>query len=161
MAATWERADHRLIEMAERVIRKYRPDLVNARIGFLFRSEASKSRGRSVIGKAEKVSAKLQALLDLDFLIWIAQPAWNALSLDHREALLHHELCHCEIDPESEECTITAHDIEEFHAVIVAHGLWRTDLEATARAIQPHLPQLGKKGKVVAVDPEALAAAAA
>ncbi len=139
---------------AERVIREYRPQLVNARIGFLFRSESGKSQGKSVIGKAQKVSSQMEVLLDLDFIIWISKPDWLALDTAGREALLHHEFCHCEEDTEADEWKIIAHDVEEFRSVIRAHGLWQPDLVKIARAIQPHLPGLEKDGKLVALKPE-------
>jgi hypothetical protein len=97
----------------------------------------------------------MQVLLDLDFLIWISKPDWLSFQPSQRKALLHHELCHCEWDAE-EGARILGHDIEEFHEVIAAHGLWMPDLEATARAIQPHLPKLEGRGKVKAVDPALL-----
>lgn len=154
MAATWEKADRHLIELADRVIRKYRPELVNARIGFLFRSEDGSSQGKRVIGKAQKVPARLAALLDLDFIIWISRSTWMTLVPEKREALLHHELCHCQIDTGSEECSIVAHDVEEFNAVIEAHGFWTAEVKRTAEAMQPYIPGLEREGKVVAVDPE-------
>lgn len=158
MATEWEQADQPLIALADRVIREYRPQLVNARIGFLFRSEPGKSQGKSVIGKAQKVSSQMEILLDLDFIIWISKPDWLAFDTDGRTALLHHELCHCEEDTETDEWKIVAHDMEEFHAVIRAHGLWQPALVVAAQAIQPHLPGLEAEGKVTALKPELAAA---
>jgi len=114
-----------------------------------------------VIGHAEKVSDKLRTLLDLDFLIWLSKPTWQSLDKERQDALMHHELRHCRYDPDTRDCAIVAHDIEEFLAVIQAHGLWDLDLEHAARAIQPHLPSLERRGAVVAVDPAVLETSAA
>ncbi len=160
MTATWSKAEEHLISMAERVIRRWHLHLLDARVGFLFRSESSASQGREVIGKAKKVSEELKSLLDLDFIIWISKPAWLALSPEGREALLDHELSHCAGD-EEDGWSIRGHDIEEFVAVIERHGLW--DL-ALARLAAPQV-QLRfeefratefERGAVVAVEPERL-----
>ena len=162
MAATWEEASELVVKMADDCIREHRPYLVNANIGFLFRSEPSSSKGRTIIGKAQKVTARLKPFLDLDFIIWISKPDWLRFDVEEKRALLHHELCHCEMDPDTDELSLRAHDIEEFNEVIRAHGLWFKDLIETAKAIQPHLPGLDKiqvehKGEVVAIDPGQLA----
>jgi len=157
MAITWEIASPDLIKMAKAVVNDYRPTLRDAMIGFLFRSEAGSKGGRSVIGKAQKVGARLRTLIDLDFIIWISEPDWGKLSKSRKAALLHHELCHCDVDVDDKPF-IVGHDIEEFNDVIREHGLWLGDLVETAKAIQPYLPALGEEptetnGDVVAVDP--------
>lgn len=158
MAVTWEEASAPLIRMADEVIREHRPYLVNANIGFLFRSEPGRSQGRPIMGKALKVGARLRVYVELDFIIWISKPDWQRFEIVRKKALLHHELCHCEMDPDTDELSIRAHDIEEFNEVIAANGLWLDDLVKTAKAIQPHLPGIDEiqrepSGEVVAIDP--------
>jgi len=153
VTATWEEADERLIALAEGVIRRWHLHLLDARIGFLYRSESGASQGREVIGKAKKVSEELKVLLDLDFLVWISKPAWLALSPEGREALLDHELSHLAGD-EEDGWSIRGHDVEEFVAVIERHGLWHPVL---ARLAAPHVQlrfaEFQGAGAVVAVDP--------
>lgn len=74
MSVEWEKAPQDVIELAERLIEEHHPNLVNARIGILFRDKAPKSGGRLEMGKASKVSDKWKPLLreELDFIIWRA-----------------------------------------------------------------------------------------
>ncbi len=157
MAVDWTQADERVIELAQRIIRENHPRLLDARIGFLFRSEPGSSKGRMVIAQAKKIPASLKAVLDLDFIIWISRPDWLKYMPEQREALIDHELCHCG-GSELDGWHIRGHDVEEFVEIIERHGLWQDDLMRTAEAIQEHLPGLEvarePSGKVVAVRPE-------
>jgi len=158
MSTTWEEADERLIALAESVIRRWHLHLLDARVGFLYRSESGVSQGKEVIGKAKKVSEELRVLLDLDFLVWISKPAWLALSPEGREALLDHELSHLAGD-EVDGWSIRAHDVEEFVAVIERHGLWHPVLARLAeppvqlRFSEFRASEFAAGGAVVAVEP--------
>lgn len=158
MAIEWSQAGPEVLKVAERVIRDHHTNLLEAKIGFLMRSEDGASNGKRVIGKAAKFPVKLRPYVELDFLIWLSRPTWLELDVAGREALVDHELCHLEYDPDTLEAGLKAHDVEEFVEIIERHGLWRFDLERTAEAIQPFLPELEAKrsehrGSVVAVDP--------
>lgn len=122
-------------------MKKHHSDLWDTRIEWVFRSEASKSGGKTILGTAKKISG-LAALLatpeatgdeDLDFfVITIAEDIWEYLSPKQRIALVDHELCHCKIEEVNDEGDLklltVAHDIEEFSEIVVRHGLWRPDL---------------------------------
>jgi len=69
----WYEASKEVINIAQDLVEKYHQSLKDARIGFVFRSEAQYSGGMMVLGQASKVSDKLKPVLELDFLIWIAE----------------------------------------------------------------------------------------
>lgn len=139
MAAEWREAPQYIISMARGIIRQHYPDLLEARVAFIMRSEASKSNGMVTIGKAKKVSAELQLHIPFDFVIWIASDEWLKLSPGQREALIDHQLCHLQwIDNVAK---IKGHDFDgEFVEIIERHGLWWPRSDALAIAVQAALP---------------------
>jgi len=150
----WEEASPSVIHVAEELIEKYHPWLKEARIGFVYRDKAQKSKGRLVLARAQTVPAKLQVYLEYDFLIWVSKEDWEGKLTDaQREALIDHELCHCARD-DSGAWTIRPHDVQEFWQVIERHGLWSFDLlrgrDVMERAVQGGLPGVSA-GKVAAV----------
>lgn len=129
MAVEWLEAPERLINIAKELIEKYHQDLVEARIGFVMRSEAQESNGKYVAGKAAKISKKYAPLLsdqDLDFIIWIAKDVWDRSGSDKARALVDHELCHCYML--GDEPKLRHHDFEDFGVIIDRYGLWTIDL---------------------------------
>lgn len=139
MAVEWREAPEWIIGLAERLIKRHYPDLEEARIAFIMRSEASKSNGLTTIGKAKKVSAELQLHIPFDFVIWLASDEFSRLSPKQREALVDHQLCHLQwID---EVAKIRGHDFDgEFIEIIERHGLWWPRSDALAVAVQAALP---------------------
>lgn len=148
--------DEMVLGIAAEVISNYHSELLDAKIGFVFQEEASKRLGKVVLGNASKVSDKQRvAGLDLDYIITIAYDYWQAMTIEHKKALIDHELCHC--DYNDGDTKMRGHDIEEFQCIIDRYGLWRPDLEKIApsfeNAIQMHLEPLPKRGGIVAVVP--------
>lgn len=135
MAVSWDLADDHLLDMARSIIRDQHEHLLEARIAFLYRSEASKSGGKLILGMAKKVSPEMQTLIDFDFLIWISKPHFDNLEIDQQRALVDHELCHCGRNI-NEEWIIKKHDFEEFWKIIERHGLWSYDLQVAGKMIQ-------------------------
>jgi hypothetical protein len=154
MAVTWEEAPAEVVALAEKLIDKHHPDLLDARIGLLMRSEAPKKDGKATYGKAKKVSDELKALLPFDFLIWFAADVWDAFSTKQRTALVDHELCHCRMIGGSEPVfKMRGHDVEEFNCIIERYGAWWPSAEQFETAVQAALPINGaRRGKVEAVD---------
>lgn len=152
MTIEWEEASPSVIHTAEELIEKYHPWLREARIGFVYRDKAQKSKGRMILAQAQTVPAKLQVYLEYDFLIWVSKENWEKYADVQRLALIDHELCHCVRDDGV--WTIRPHDIQEFWQVIERHGLWNNDLrqgrEVMEQAIQRPLPTLST-GKVAAI----------
>lgn len=137
----FEEADEELLELAREVIRKSHSRLLKARFGFAFRSDAPVRKGTSVLASGSLVSRQIQVHLDLDYLVWVAGPEWDTMSLEHKTALLDHEFCHC-YRKDNMDWGLRDHDIQEFLAVIERHGLWRHDLQRLAEVIQGYLPGL-------------------
>lgn len=152
MAAEWEEAPAEVVEIAEKLIALYHPDLTDASIGLLFRSEAPVSNGKITYGQCKKVGKDVAVFLDYDFLIWFAADSWGGLSERQREALVDHELCHAAFKADHSPY-IRPHDFEEFDCIIERHGFWRPNGDRTVIAVQRAFPLDGaKRGKVEAVD---------
>lgn len=134
MGVEWEEASASVLSIARTLIDDYHSDLEDAKIGFVFRSEASSSGGFSVLGHASKVSGQLRALLDFDFIIWLAKDVYERMDENYRMALIDHELCHCTII--DGEAKMVHHDVEEFKAVIGRWGLWDATLLSAAPAFK-------------------------
>lgn len=132
--------------VAEELIGAHHPDLAAAPIVYVFRTPASKSHDRIVLGRAIRVTG-LRAFLvalaagevpddeerrmstDYTFYVMeIAREEWLDATPAARAALVDHELCHFRIDEETGELMIRAHDIEEFNAVVARHGEWKWDV---------------------------------
>ena len=127
-----------VLSTAEDLIEQYHLWLKKAKILFVFRSEAQKSGGRLILGQAAKVPAKFQVSMDYDFIIWLAEDEWTALSLKQKIALVDHELCHCK--GMENKWQIQPHDVEEFKAILDRYGAWNAGLiKATQGISQPKL----------------------
>lgn len=122
----WEEAPQSVIHIAEELIRKYHPWLQMAKIVFVMRSEAQKTAGRYVISNTARIPAKMQPLLDGDYLIWLSRQDYDQMSSAQREAAIDHELCH--IKPGGDGLTLRRPDIVEFSEIVERHGLWSRDL---------------------------------
>lgn len=156
MAVEWTIAPQEIVALADELIEAHHPHLRDLNIGLLMRSEASRSGGKEIWGKAKKAGAELRTLLNLDFVIWLAADVWWRLEDNQRRALVDHELTHCGVNAEGAP-TMIGHDFEEFTSIVKRHGLWRTALEYMAIAVQPHLvpPEDGeRRGRVIPLDPD-------
>lgn len=112
--------------------------LKNYEVGYLYREKIERN-GRTVLGKASKVGAKLKHFSNLDFLIEINRRAWAVLSQRQRVALVDHELAHCgtETTEDGEDkLVMIAHDLEEFNAIVQRWGIWQPDIAAFAKVLQ-------------------------
>lgn len=132
----WTEASPSVIHIAESLIKKYHQFLKEARIAFVFRSEAQMQGTRMILGQCSKVPAKMQPYLEYDFLIWLSESDYMAMDSLTREALIDHELCHCKWGANG--WTIRPHDIQEFSAVIKRHGIWSPDIRAVKDAIDEY-----------------------
>jgi predicted metallopeptidase len=126
-------------KIADSLIESDHQELAPARIDYVFRSKASRSRGHVVLGKARKITG-LSAFLagngnDPFFVVEIALDEWVMLDEDGKRALVDHELCHLNMDDEGG-LDLRGHDLEEFEAIVRRHGLWREPLQSFAVAVQ-------------------------
>lgn len=156
MAVEWVKVDNEVIELAKKVIEKWHPDLEEASIAFIFRTEAPKNGNMVVYGTASRIKPEHQLLgLDHDFLIWLAQDKWYTLTDAQKVALIDHELCHCSFN-EKDKPTMVDHDIQEFACIIQRHGFWWPNPERFIEAVQAALPmrELKHTGRVEAIGKE-------
>lgn len=143
---------HEVRELAEQIIGKHHPHLVDAKdlIGYYFRHGSS-----DWAGKAHKCTAFERHVTDKMLMMFVNWDAWRALKYDQRLALVDHELCHFSRkeehwpDPETgklkmryapaddpDSWQMREHDVEEFSDVIARHGLWETGIENFAATIR-------------------------
>jgi len=160
MSATWSEASSEVVARAGRLIKEHHLQLNEngVRIGFIFRSEAASSRGRTILGDISKIGDKLRPVLDYDFIVWISEDDYTGLDEQRRDALIDHQLCHIALS-DSGGWTVRGHDIEEFNKIIERYGAWNADLYASQLSFaegmaQMSLPGLPPKEAVVAsIDP--------
>jgi predicted metallopeptidase len=163
MPKKYSEASTEVIHLAEDLISKYHPALEEARIAFVFQDNGTGRQDRVELAKTSKIQAKMQPLLEYDFLIVITEDQYMRISSKAREALIEHELCHCGGDA-SNGWKIRHHDIEEFREVIERYGAWNIDLAKDLQSImQPGLPGTEmvalptKQGTVATLDGQQLA----
>ena len=144
--------------IAERLIPRYHSHLRSwsEEIRYAFRDEAQVSKGRTVWGKAHKITGlacylatnapgEPNAFEDTPappadmFVMEIAADVWERLNCRQRQALVDHELCHFTIDFDDNAGLvrgIRGHDVEEFSEIAERHGAWKPDLAEFAEALQ-------------------------
>jgi hypothetical protein len=131
------------------LIKKHHDHLSGRRVEFLFverkdkdgNSQAITRRGKNLYGQAKLVTG-LNAYLgthDLDelqpfFVILIIKHFWTNASDLFKQALVDHELCHCEYDSETDKYSTVDHDVTEFTQIVKRHGLWNPGVEAFVKS---------------------------
>lgn len=152
MTSYWRAKDIEAI--VEQLVPEYHNHLnrTDVTIRCVFRDTVARTRGRMVLGKARKISglnAHLVGLVRRDdlgddpadfFVVEVPYEPWQALTEAQRLALVDHELSHFYVaipegPDEDRKLVMISHDLEEFHAVVERHGLWRPDLKELARII--------------------------
>lgn len=81
------------------------------------------------MGMCKKAPADWRAIMGVDYLIWVGAEDVRSNYFTRRqvEALLYHELCHIEVDDETEKLRIAPHDAEVFYMEFRRYGIWRRD----------------------------------
>ncbi|MDU2064388.1 MAG: putative metallopeptidase [Sporomusaceae bacterium] len=132
LASEFYDASDDLIEMASELIQENHSHLVEAKIKYLFRDGTWEVKRRETWGQAKKVGKELNFLTGYDFIVTIHQDVWWQLGVEHRKALLDHELQHCSAgtdDHGNKTWYIQGHDFEDFQAIVRRHGLWSPALK--------------------------------
>lgn len=125
----------------------------------VFRAEPKVKQGRMILGTmglprfqggtadfATWCLAKLCGGDLPDFVLTLDAEWWADAEPFAREALVYHELCHCEhandkdgepkfTDEGMPVWGIRGHDLEEFHAVVRRYGAWAPDVQTFANAL--------------------------
>jgi hypothetical protein len=131
-----------VVEIAERLVSQYHPELATARIKYLFQEKAGKKGGKPVLGKVQKVSGVLEHFADCDFLVILAQDTWADLDNTKRTALVDHllERCTGEEDPEDPGAAMKwktrEPDVHEFSTILQRYGAWTEDLAGFCQVAQ-------------------------
>lgn len=131
MAKEWSDADDTVGAIAAGLIPNFHPHLADARMWFLFVSEASKKGGHELLGRVRKVSGLLQHVMDKDFLIEIPSPKWQELEADGRTALVDHCLERClgeEDEKNGMKWSLREPEVQEFASILDRHGAWHKGL---------------------------------
>jgi hypothetical protein len=105
--------------------------------------------GRLMLGKCKKASDLDRELAPYDFVIFLNRWFWQdtRVTKEQRSALLDHELMHAAVaydengdmkrdDRGRTVYRVRKHDLEEFSDIVSRHGIWKSDIEAFARALR-------------------------
>jgi hypothetical protein len=126
-------------EIAKELIRKHHSELVNIKIGYLWKNKVIKKGGREVVAQVAKCSDLVKSLCELDVIVVVSYPSYNSLTDKQKRACIDHELTHILVDEDlagNPKVKIVAHDVEEFGSVIERHGLYMDDLVTLGRVVQ-------------------------
>lgn len=130
--------------IADDLIKKHHPHLVNVPIEYVFRSKHKKKGGAEVWGTASKVGGRNawlktpleeRSLLAKEFFVLeIAQDIWVKLDESRQVALVDHELTHMDVDIDSGKLVLVPHDVEDFSIILRRHGLYREEVRSFVTA---------------------------
>jgi hypothetical protein len=135
--------------MVERYVKEFHKHLYAPRIACAWAfSWKPNADGQVTLGKCKRSSDIDRELIEFDFVILLNRDFWfrKEVTDEMREALVDHELCHAAeaIDNDGmpkydtrgrRVFRIRKHDIEEFNAVVLRHGVWKRDLQFFAQAL--------------------------
>src|SRR6266404_1667360 len=148
-------------KIGHQLIKKHHDHLSGRRVDFLFIERQDKDGNSQAIIKGGKnhygdarlvrgINAYLaggSVLIDLDkrenisadgpqpfFVITITKHFWTNASDLFKQALVDHELEHCEYDSEKDKYSMVEHDLEEFVAIVKRYGLWNVGVEQFVKA---------------------------
>jgi predicted metallopeptidase len=143
MPTSYYKCEESIEKMANEMLAKYHPEIVNCKIAYLWCSKDMKSGGKIALAQVQKVGPRVKALLEYDFIITISSPIWKTLSTEQQYSVLDHELYHIFVDEDSAgepKYQLLKHDIEEFTNVVLNHGI-------VFDSIRQKEPQLQRKNR--------------
>lgn len=109
-------------EMGKQLIDKFREDLRNYKIGYVFKEKAGKSGDYLVLGQAKSQPELQKVLHGYDGIVLIGFDMWKDLTVDQKYRLVLHELEHFELDDRKGGLRVVGHPVEEFPNVIRIFG---------------------------------------
>lgn len=163
MGSEYQQSDE-VEQIAKRLIAGHHDHLRHAQIAYLMKAiDPDKKLKLPVkrVGKKSKAARAIHvpdlyhSLCGFDFVLAVDELFWRFLTIEQREALIDHELCHFAHDEDG--WYIKDHDVEEFRDVLERHGFWRPELEQFVAAApeQKSLPfkdqSKKKRGSAAAV----------
>lgn len=139
------RADDTVFDLGRQLIAKHRTQLAQSEIVYIFKEKAGTKGNKVVIATARKVSDKENVIHawegkpDIDFIIEIGANVWNELDNEQKEAVIYHELNHCDVQTDDEtgeqKNVIRGHSIEEFSDVVEQFGFYMDDVQKFAQTV--------------------------
>ena len=121
-------------EIALELIEDHHKNLKEADIIYLLKEKPSKSNGKIIFGKAIKPGSRYKYLTKCDFIIEVAQIAFDDLNEKSLKALVDHELSHC--DCLDGKFKTISHDFTGFFDNLNRHGFWSRELQNLKRRIE-------------------------
>jgi hypothetical protein len=130
------------------LVEKHHAHLAEAKIALAWKIDwQPNTDGQVTLGMCKKASDLDRLFHDFDFIILLNREYWPSFTAGQQLAILDHELSHAdvkrgddgEVQRDDQDRTVyrcRKHDLEEFRDVVTRHGLYRTDLEDFARAIE-------------------------
>lgn len=115
-----------IMAIVDRHIAAHFPQLRGAKLVVGIRQTAKPVDGGKATVAATGVSDTANGF---DYMVWFAWDAWQMLDDHGREAIVFHELCHCDRDEQGRP-TIKDHDAEVFNAEIELYGDWWKSAQA-------------------------------
>lgn len=106
-------------------------DLRQLRVGYLMIAggrEPKRDRIDGVWARFMKVPEPYRTLTELDAVVWVRYAIWKVLDAKQREALMAHQLSHCQTNDKGE-IVILRHDLEDFAWVARQFGPWHENVE--------------------------------
>ena len=111
-----------LKEIGDQLIDRYRDDLRNHNIAYVFKKKAPKSDTNVTLGQVKTEGDLQKVLHGYDATIIIGHDTWITLEEDAKLRLIYHELEHLMIDFESGKIKTIPHHVEEFPSVMRVFG---------------------------------------
>ena len=90
--------DKEVQELAKGIIEKYHPHLLEARVAFLFNDKRKVNGNHIILGTAKRISKEDKLLSKFDFKIVLSAEDWADLTTKQKQALMDHELSHCDVE---------------------------------------------------------------
>lgn len=121
----FEDAPQQTIDFVEKVMNDNFPELHGALIKVMYDNKKRKSGGRFVFARIKKTNDELKAFAvnesgtPYDYVMFLDHLLWDNIEEKDRTKLVHHELCHCLVDHDSQDqYKIQDHEIQTFYAEI-------------------------------------------
>lgn len=121
----FEDAPSQTSNFVEDVMNNHFPELQGSLIKVMYDTKKRKSGGRYVFARIKKTNDELKAFATndagqpYDYVMFLDKALWDALSESDREKIVFHELCHCQVDLNSnDQYKIKDHEIQTFYAEI-------------------------------------------
>jgi hypothetical protein len=109
-------------EVAKQIVDKWRQDLQNVNICYLFQQKAPKNKGSVTLGSARAEPDMERTIHGIDAVIVIGFDMWIASTNDQKARLCHHEISHVARDLETGKIGTVEHSVMEFPEIIRVWG---------------------------------------